>query len=295
MRAPLRSFGRTGLQVPPLSFGAGGIGDPALPEDAVARLLHGAVDLGLTLIDTAPSYGLSEERIGRYLASRRKEVVLSTKVGYGVAGIPDWTGASVTAGIDAALARLRTDVIDIVHLHSCPLEVLREGGVVEPLLRAADAGKLRVAAYSGDNAPLEWAASDAPFGSLQMSINLFDQRALGAAQAAAVRRGLGVIAKRALGNAPWRFAERPVGDDAEPYWERMRAMGLPGFGIPWDELAVRFTAFSPGVSTALVGSRSLDHLRALAAAVVRGPLPDDVARALRAAFRRHGASWEGRI
>jgi aryl-alcohol dehydrogenase-like predicted oxidoreductase len=75
----------------------------------------------------------------------------------------------------------------------------------------------------------------------------------------------------------------------------MVGMRLPDFGIARDELAIRFSAFAPGVATALVASRSPDHLRALAGAVANGPLPEDVVRAIRAAFRRHGASWEGRI
>jgi aryl-alcohol dehydrogenase-like predicted oxidoreductase len=290
-----RPLGTTGLSASPLGFGAGGIGDPATPEDEVAGLLGAALDLGLSLFDTARSYGLSEERIGRHLGGRRREFVLSTKVGYGVPGVPDWTGASVSGGIDAALARLQTDVIDVVHLHSCPLDVLRNGGVVEPLLRAVTAGKVRVAAYSGDNAPLEWAASEGPFGSLQASVNLFDQRALESAVPAAASRGIGVIAKRALGNAPWRFASRPAGDEAEPYWDRMAKMRLPDFGLTPDELAIRFSAFAPGVATALVSSRSSKHLRALAGAVAKGPLPEDVVKEIRAAFRLHGASWEGRI
>jgi aryl-alcohol dehydrogenase-like predicted oxidoreductase len=84
-----RPFGRTGLTVPSLGFGAGHVGDPALAEAEVERLLHGALDLGVTLIDTARSYGLSEERIGRHLAGRRDEFILSTKIGYGIPGYED--------------------------------------------------------------------------------------------------------------------------------------------------------------------------------------------------------------
>src|SRR3954447_2022124 len=100
-----RSFGNTGISVPVLGFGAGHIGDPALSEEEVGRLLHGALDLGVTLIDTARSYGLSEERIGKHLSHRRKDFVLSTKVGYSVPGVADWTGPVITAGVDAALGR----------------------------------------------------------------------------------------------------------------------------------------------------------------------------------------------
>ena len=64
-----RVFGRSGLEVPVLGFGAMQAGDPRLPEADAARLLNHALDLGLALIDSARSYGLSEERIGRHLGA----------------------------------------------------------------------------------------------------------------------------------------------------------------------------------------------------------------------------------
>src|SRR4051812_13673646 len=125
-----RAFGDTGLTVSALGFGGGHIGDPATPEPEVERLLNEVLDAGVTLIDTARGYGASEERIGRHLSGRRSEVVLSTKVGYGIPGYEDWTGPCVAAGVDEALRLMRTDRIDVVHLHSCPLEVLERGEVV---------------------------------------------------------------------------------------------------------------------------------------------------------------------
>jgi aryl-alcohol dehydrogenase-like predicted oxidoreductase len=288
-----RPFGATGLEVSALGFGGGHVGDPTMDERAVDRLLNGAIDLGITLVDTARSYGLSEERVGRHLAHRRDEIVLSTKVGYGVEGVADWTGPCVTAGVDAALVRLRTDVIDVVHLHSCPLETLRQGDVVDALVRAVEAGKARVAAYSGDNAPVEWAVESGRFGSIQTSVNAFDQHAIDRAVADARTAGLGVIAKRPLANAPWRFAERPVGDYAEDYWLRMREMGVDTGDLEWPEVALRFTAYLPGVATSIVGTRSLEHLRRDVEIVERGPLPAETERALREAFVRASDGWTG--
>src|SRR5512140_3150384 len=178
VRRMTRAFGRTGLEVPVLGFGAMQVGDPTLAEEAVARLLHHVLDRGLTLIDTARSYGLAEERIGRHLARRRDEFVLSTKVGYGVAGVPDWTYECIVRGVDAARDRLRTDVIDIVHLHSCSLETLRDGSVTRALNDCRDAGKIRVAAYSGDDAALRHAIASGHFGSVQASVSVCDQQAL---------------------------------------------------------------------------------------------------------------------
>jgi len=291
----LRPFGNTGLTVPVLGFGAGHVGDPAMDEAEVGRLLHGALDLGVTLIDTARSYGLSEERIGRHLAGRRDEFVLSTKVGYGIPGYEDWTGPVIAAGVDAALGRLRTDRIDVVHLHSCPLDVLERGEVVAALQAAVAAGKVRVAAYSGDNAPLEWAIASGAFGGIETSVNLVDQRAIERGLPAAGERGLGVIAKRPAANAPWRFAERPAASDIALYWERWRALGLDPGTYDWTELSLRFAAWQEGVHCAIVGTSRLEHLRRNVEQVAKGPLPVETVEAVRAAFRAHGAGWEGQI
>jgi aryl-alcohol dehydrogenase-like predicted oxidoreductase len=292
---PQVPFGSTGLMVSRLGLGAGSLGDSRLSDGDVERLLFGALDLGVTLIDAARSYGLAEERIGRILGEKRADVVLSTKVGYGIEGVADWTDACVTAGVDAALGRFRTDRLDIVHLHSCPLEVLTRGEVVEALQRTVAAGKVRVAAYSGENVELVWAVGSGAFGSVQASVNLCDRRSLSGPLAVAARAGLGVIAKRPLANAVWRHPYQPEAPDQAEYWRRWHALGLPLPG--WDpaELALRFTAWAPGVSSAIVGTTSLEHLGHASTLVGRGPLPEDVLAELATRQRRSAAAWTGVI
>ncbi|HEX2568988.1 MAG TPA: aldo/keto reductase [Polyangia bacterium] len=292
---PRRPLGRTGRTVSVLGLGAGALGRDDLDERAAEHLLHAALDQGIDFIDTARSYGRAEERIGRYLAHRRQEFVLSTKGGYGAEGIPDWTGACITAGIEAALVRLRTERIDIFHLHSCPLEVLTRDDILGALAQAVRAGKIAMAGYSGDNEPLDWAIRSGHFGAVECSLNLCDQRVLGGTLAAAEERGLGAIIKRPLANAPWRFAERPGADDVAVYWERLRALALDPAGLDWDALALRFAAFTPGVSTCIVGTASLEHLRRNASLLGQGPLPAGLIEQVRAAFGRHGADWRGLI
>jgi aryl-alcohol dehydrogenase-like predicted oxidoreductase len=288
-----RAFGRTGLAVPRIGLGAGPLGDPTLDEREVEILLLGALDLGVTLVDAARSYGLAEERIGRHLARHRSEVVLSTKVGYGVDGVADWTGPCVAAGIDEALRRLRADWLDIVHLHSCPVETLRRGDVLAALLDAVVAGKVRVAAYSGEGEALAWAVASGAFDAVQPSVNLCDRANLTSAIPAARERGVGVLAKRALGNGVWRHAERPSQPDLAVYWERWHDLGLP---LPdWDplELAVRFAAHAPGVDCALVGTARIENLRRVGELADRGPLPRDVLDVLEDRYRAVGAAWPG--
>jgi aryl-alcohol dehydrogenase-like predicted oxidoreductase len=291
-RAPL---GATGIEVSRLGLGCGALGDASLGEGDAERLLLGALDLGVTFFDAARSYGLAEERLGRHLGARRSEVALSTKGGYGASGAHDWTPDAVTRGIDEALVRLRTDRIDVFHLHSCPLDVLRRDDLLLALERARAAGKVRVAAYAGDNEALDWAVRSPAFGSVQCSVNLFDQRALGDAVPCAAHRDLGVVAKRPLGNAPWRFADRPEGRDAAFSWDRMRALHLDPSPLPWDALALRFAAFAPGVSCVALGTTSLEHLRAAARHLEGGPLAPELFARLRARFQRVGADWPARI
>ncbi|MDR3692291.1 MAG: aldo/keto reductase, partial [Fimbriimonas sp.] len=240
-------FGSTGLKVSRIGLGSGQVGSGNLDDADAGRLLNAVLDSGVVLIDTARGYGLSEERIGAHLSHRRAEFVLSTKIGYGVEGFRDWTPEIVGAGIDRALKLMNTDVLDIVHLHSCPLDTLKNSGVPEALLRAKEVGKIRVAAYSGENDELGWAVSSALFGSVQTSVNICDQLSLRQYLPTAHQKGLGVIAKRPIANAPWRFAERPVGDYSEEYWTRLRMMDIDPGDLPWQELAVRFSAYAPGV------------------------------------------------
>ena len=274
-------------------MGAGPLGASELDDAIAERLIRTAVgELGVTLIDTAPSYGRSERRIGAALrGGLREQVVVSTKLGYGVPGVPDWTGPCISRGIDAALKRLETDWIDIAHLHSCPQEVLERGDVIEALGGAVRAGKLRVAAYSGDNAALAWAIASGRFGAVQCSLNVFDQRALDANIPAAAARGVGVLAKRPLANGVWREAARPAAADRATYWDRMCAMDA---GALDGERMLRFVLAQP-VACALVGTTSVDHLARAVFAAERGPLDD--AAALRAAFQRCDVNrtWDGVI
>ncbi len=297
----LQDFGRTGLCVSRLGFGAMHINDERTSEEEAGRLLNEVLDLGVNLIDTARGYGLSEERIGRHIAHRRQDFVLSTKVGYGVEGVPDWTYDCIVQGVERALRLMRTEVLDIVHLHSCPLPTLEQGEVVRALQDCRAAGKLRVAAYSGDNAELDFAITSGAFGALQTSISICDQANLSVRLPDAERLGLGVIAKRPLAGAIWRFASRP-GEYAEgQYWDRWQAMGLAAqladqlADHDVGELALRFVAHLPGVSSSIVGTGKLENFKRNLAAVEKGPLPPEQQQLLRQAFLHQERGWKGLI
>jgi len=293
----MNDFGRTGLKVAPLGFGAMHLNDGRVTETEAEHLLNAVLDLGVNLIDTARGYGLSEERIGRHLAHRRQEFLLSTKVGYGIPGVPDWTGPCITAGVEAALTRLRRERLDIVHLHSCPLAILERGEVIDALEACARAGKVGVVAYSGDNAELDFATSSGRFAAVQTSISLCDQVNLHQRLPRLQALGMGVIAKRPLAGAVWDQLQRPEAHAEGQYWDRWQAMGLgaPPDARSWNEVALRFTAHRPGVASSIVGTRSLAHFQQNLAWVEKGPLPEPQVQLLREAFRRQDRGWSGLI
>lgn len=285
-----RSYGP--LTIFPLAFGAGHIGDPEQDDQAIGQLLNQAVDLGINLFDTALSYGLSEDRIRRHLGPRRHEVLLSTKVGYGVPGHEDWTPGCIAAGIDQALRNMGTDHIDIVHLHSCPRQMLESGSVIEPLLAAVDAGKIRMAAYSGDNDALAWAVDSGRFHGVQASFSVVD-RANQETLRRAIESKKGVLVKRPLLNAVWRYTDRPEAPDHQTYWDRWQALALPDFDLPPAEVALRF-ANDRTHGILLVGTTKVTNLQKSIDALARGPLDDSILKVLDERWQAAGG-WPAMI
>jgi aryl-alcohol dehydrogenase-like predicted oxidoreductase len=293
---PRRALGRTGLDGSVVGLGGGPLGDARLSDGDAERLVRTAIDLGVTLIDTAPSYGQSEPRVGRAIAPVRDRVTLVTKGGYGVPGEADWTPGCVARGVDAACDRMGVDRIDVFLLHSCPLDRLAAGDLIAPLVAARASGRVRAIGYSGDGDALSWAVRAGAFDVVECSVSVFDQRALARDVPEAHARGLGVLAKRAMGNAAWTCADAPPDRaDVAEYRRRMlamRARGVPA-GLSWEELAVRFAAHAPGVSCALVGTARADHLRDALVHASRGPLDHARGNLVTDAFAACDEGWAG--
>src|SRR5579864_2537142 len=110
---PTRTLGRTGAKVSILAFGCGSRFLMYKDIDNATAILNRAIDLGITYLDTAYAYGdgESETRVGKVMATRRKEVWLATK-------IPDRTRDGFMSRLEASLKRLQTDHVDLVHIHS---------------------------------------------------------------------------------------------------------------------------------------------------------------------------------
>lgn len=296
-----RTLGRTGISVSVIAFGGAEIGYENASQTEVERILGTALDAGVNVIDTAECYGDSEEKIGLAMQGRRGEVALLTKCGH-AAGLDgdEWSTAMLAQSIDRSLQRLRTDHVDGIHLHSCGREVLERGDVIRVLEEARAAGKTRFIGYSGDGGDAAVAIRLGVFDTLQTSINLADQEAILMTVPRAVEQQMGVLAKRSLANAAWKYSERPVNAYHVEYWTRLRRIDYPflrnGDVQAGVATALRFTLAVPGVAAAIVGSKSADRFRQNVAMVDPARLAEEEYDAIRRTWMERSApSWVGQV
>lgn len=281
-----------------LGFGGSEIGYQRASGRTVARLLGSALDAGLNVIDTAECYEHSEELIGKAVAGRRAECYLLTKCGH-PSGYDrgDWRPASLLKSIERSLRRLATDRLDLIQLHSCSLAELKKGDVIAALERARERGWARFIGYSGDGEAARYAIECGRFDTLQTSVSIADQEALTLTLPLARERGLGVIAKRPIANAAWRYARKPAEPYYQTYWTRLRALDYPflrGAAAAAVSTALRFTLSAPGVHTAIVGTAKPDRWRENARLLDAGPLSQGETERIRARWREVAdASWAG--
>ncbi|MBC8163898.1 MAG: aldo/keto reductase [Roseiflexaceae bacterium] len=302
-----RTLGQTGVSVSPLGFGAAPIGLLATEQHQVSTVLHQLLDLGVNLIDTAAGYAGSEVAIGIAVSARRNEFVLVSKCGQAFDDLPGeaWSPEVITATVDRALRRLRTDHLDVMLLHSCELDVLQQGDALGALIKARDAGKVRFVGYSGDNEAAAFAAALPDVAVVELSVNLCDQANIDAVLPLTQAHNVGVIAKRPIANSAWRSPEQLPGlyqEYARSYHERFTAMGVHledlglDAGTDWAEVAIRFTLSQPHVHTAIIGTTNPENARRNVAAVTHGPLSTAAVQHIRDAFARasakQSATWE---
>ena len=296
-----RTLGKTGMDVTMLGFGAAEIGYRGVPQDTVGRLINSALDAGLNVIDTAECYPDSEEKIGQAASGRRNEYFLFTKVGHegnSFAKEGHWNPALMAASIDRSLQRLRTDRVDLIQLHSCTEEQLRQGDVVDVVRRAREAGKTRFIGYSGDGHAALYAVASGTFDALQISVSIADQEALDLVLPAARQRGLGVIAKRPIANAIWTAASKPD-PYYQAYWERFQKLDYDFLKNDLPRAvatALRFTLAVEGVHTAIVGTTQPGRWRENADLLKAGPLDAATFQAIRSRWKAVATpDWVGQI
>lgn len=275
---PLRRFGRHADRVSALGLGGFHLGKPASDREAV-RIIHAAIDGGITFLDNAWEYndGLSEIRMGKGIRDRRDRVFLMTKVCTHGRGARE-----AMRQLEQSLRRLQTDYLDLWQVHECiyyndPERHFARGGVIEALERAKAQGKVRYVGFTGHKDPqihLTMLAHDFPFDSCQLPLNGFDATFRSFEQIVLpelTRRGIAAIGMKSLGGDGKAVTRRAVKvRDALRY-----AMSLP-------------------VATTLSGIDSMRVLRQNLK-IARGFTP--MTRAEMAAYRKRcaGAAGDGRF
>lgn len=284
----VRHLGRTGIAVSEIALGAVELGmdygihaagAASRPnEKDAAWMLNRALDLGVNFIDTARAYGDSEAIIGRALKRRRSEFTLATKV-QAADSLNGSLKKAIRLSVERSLVALQTDIIDILQLHSAPLEVLRRGEAVEILKELQREGSIRflgVTVY-GQEAAME-AIQAGAYDCVQIAYNALDRESGQQVLAAAEERDIGIVVRSVLlkGALSYRYQHLPETlSELKSAVARVaaiadaRSMSLP-------ELAFRFVLRQPAVSTALVGASSVEELEAAIKFSSRGPLPDEI-------------------
>lgn len=199
---PSRVLGRTGAKVSILAFGCGSRFLMYKDEETALGILNRAIDLGITYLDTAYAYGdgESETRVGKVMASRRKEVWLATK-------IPDRTRDGFLKRLESSLKRLQTDHVDLVHIHSVGhaddlAKIEAPEGAMKGLMEAREQKMARFAGMTShtDGEVMATAIQRHDLDCVQMALNAsrngrFEELALPAAN----NKNLGVIAMKVTG------------------------------------------------------------------------------------------------
>jgi aryl-alcohol dehydrogenase-like predicted oxidoreductase len=303
-----RRLGGSGLVVSVVGVGCNNFGgriDAARAQEVV----HAALDVGITLFDTADMYGEipgnSERALGAALGKRRDDTIVATKFGMDVRGAygPDWGARAsrryLTRAVESSLRNLDTDYIDLYQLHTPDPET-----PIEETLSALDdlvhAGKVR---YIGHSNFAGWQVADGawtaqtrgmtPFISAQNRYSLIEREAERDVIPACQRFGLGLLpffplAHGLLTGKYRRGAAAPEGSrldrvsysgvlDSAP-WDKIEALErfATARGVTVLDVAIAGLAAQPAVASVIAGATSAEQVRTNAAAIAWEPTPEDL-------------------
>jgi L-galactose dehydrogenase len=302
------TLGNTGLRVSVLGLGGGGHSRLGTRHDASAaesiRIVQQAVERGVNFIDTAEAYG-TEALIGDALQGiRRENFVLSTKKS--LHEHDQFIDAdALRRGLDASLRRLRTDYVDVYHLHG--VRAAQYDRAVEELVpaleRERDAGRIRflgiTEAFGVDpgHQMLARAVEDGPWDVVMVGHNILNQSARERVLATTMRRGIGTLCMFAVRDAlsqPAKLRETVAQlvsdgllepdalDPADPLGFLLR----DGVARSIPEAAYRFCRAEPGIDVVLSGTGNIAHLHENIDAITAPPLPSDVRQRLIEVFKK---------
>jgi aryl-alcohol dehydrogenase-like predicted oxidoreductase len=306
----MRPLGRTGVKVSALCLGAMNFGGPA-DEDASEKMLLTALDAGINFIDTADVYtgGNSERIVGEVLerAGKRDDIVLATKVGIPSGPGPNNQGASrhhIVRSCEASLTRLRTDRIDLYQLHRPLFDIDPEEtlSAFDDLVRAGKVVNIGCSTHPAWFVHECLAVSDkrgwARYVSEQPPYNLLDRRVENELVPLALRHGLALLPWSPLGGgilagryrsttkppAGSRAARMPAAQDrlTKQALAAANAVGklADERGLTSGQLALLWLRDRPGVTSPIVGPRTVEHLQESLAIADHEPLDDAAITAL---------------
>jgi aryl-alcohol dehydrogenase-like predicted oxidoreductase len=301
-----RALGKSGLVVSVVGLGCNNFGR-RLDVDATRAVVDAAIDVGVTLLDTAETYGgagRSEEILGEVLVGRRDQVVLATKfgsqggdMGYGPAAGAKGGRAYIHRALEHSLRRLRTDYVDLYQIHTPdPVTPIEE--TLTALTELVQAGKIRYIGHSNfsglQTATAAVAASSlgaVPFISAQNHWSWLERAAELDVVPAAIQHGLGVLpyfplanglltgkVRRGLPPAPGtRLASREdYVTDAKLDKVEALADWAQQHGRSLLDVAVGGLAALPGCTSVIAGATSAEQVRANAAAGEWVPSAEDL-------------------
>ena len=291
-----RSLGRTGLQVPVLSFGASSLGQEfrSVTLDEALGSVKAALDCGLNLIDTSPFYGrgMSEVLLGVALKSiPREDYLLCTKLGRYSLEHFDFSAKRVAESVDVSLHRLGTDHLDIILCHdieSVPMQQIVDE-TLPALRKAREQGKIRFIGFSGYPQKIFRFICDQAEVDCVLNYNQYtlqNTRFVDETVPWLKARGIGVMnagpfSARLLTDAPlppWLKEPEEVKAAARQAAEICRARGSS-----IAKLALQFSIANPDIATTVAGSANPANVREWARWTAE-PLDEELVRDVQAIF-----------
>lgn len=283
---PLKTLGRTNLPVTQLGYGSMGLRGPrtwgvrVVEEDAAEQFLNRVLDVGINFIDTAPDYGVAEERIGKYISSRRHEYYLATKCGCVYTQHEDhleidhhWEKDVIERNLTQSLERLQTDRIDLLQFHGGDAETLQSRGLIELLQSFQSQGMVRFIGVSSKLPNLPALIELNVFDTFQIPYSCLDREHHDLISAAAAT-GAGIIIRGGVAHGgPDAEIQRPALNDV---WTTAKLDEVLPEEMSRAELILRYTLSHPDCHTTIVGTCDEQHLQENLAAAKKGPLPDEL-------------------
>ena len=281
-----RILGRTGLAVTQLGYGSMGLRGPrtwgvrVVSDHDAERFLNAVLDAGINFIDTSPDYGASEERIGRFIGSRRSEFSLATKCGCVYTQRADhleldhvWKPDVIRRNLETSLQRLRTDYVDLLQFHGGDAETLQREGLIDVLTSLRDQGLVRFIGVSSSLPSLSALSDLGVFDTFQIPYSCLAPQHHDLICRAA-ESGAGIILRGGIAQGgPDAEIQRPA---LEEIWDKARLDELRPEDMTRAELILRYTLSHPHCQTTIIGTCNLAHLAENLAAARRGPLPPEL-------------------